>query len=204
MILPCILVTRRHVTRHYIEPEVNSAPGCELLNTNNMTLLRLWEKFRLCMKNIWFNTVFAKYYHWAFISSQFKEIYSFISHFYRQSLILSSHKRLHFPSSLFTRGLPPKFAICHLLNRWHIPRSSTSTCCIWTPSHRKMTIQRTSRPLLATCFHAGISLGLFFEPEDGDDIVPRNVTFNGLRGVISQKVVLFNIYSYQRLNVIMY
>jgi hypothetical protein len=29
--------------------------------------------------------------------------------------------------------------------------------------------------LLATCFHAGFLLGLFFDPEDGDDIFLRNV-----------------------------
>jgi hypothetical protein len=28
-----------------------------------------------------------------------------------------------------------------------------------------------SRTLLATCFHAGFLLGLFFDPEDGGDMV---------------------------------
>jgi hypothetical protein len=30
-------------------------------------------------------------------------------------------------------------------------------------------------PLLATCFHAGFLLGLFFDPEDGGDMFLRNV-----------------------------
>jgi hypothetical protein len=29
--------------------------------------------------------------------------------------------------------------------------------------------------LLATCFHAGFLLGLFFDPEDGNDIFLQNV-----------------------------
>jgi hypothetical protein len=43
----------------------------------------------------------------------------------------------------------------------------------------------------ATSFHAGILLGLF-DPADGDGVLPkRRMTFNELRGVISQKIVLF-------------
>jgi hypothetical protein len=36
-------------------------------------------------------------------------------------------------------------------------------------------------------------LGLFFGPEDGGDMFPRNIwlTFNGLHGVISQKFIFF-------------
>jgi hypothetical protein len=49
-----------------------------------------------------------------------------------------------------------------------------------------------SRALLATCFHAGFLLGLFFDPEDGGDMFLQNVlTFNGLHGVIFQKIELF-------------
>jgi hypothetical protein len=35
--------------------------------------------------------------------------------------------------------------------------------------------------------------GLFFDPDDSDDMFLRNVrlTFNGLHGVISQKIQLF-------------
>jgi hypothetical protein len=37
-------------------------------------------------------------------------------------------------------------------------------------------------------------LGLFFDPEDRGDVSPkRQLTFNGLRGVITQKIVLFII-----------
>jgi hypothetical protein len=32
-----------------------------------------------------------------------------------------------------------------------------------------------ARALLATCFHAGFLLGLFFDPEDGGDMFLRNV-----------------------------
>jgi hypothetical protein len=31
------------------------------------------------------------------------------------------------------------------------------------------------RALLATCFHAGLVLGLFFDYEDGGDIFLRNI-----------------------------
>jgi hypothetical protein len=42
------------------------------------------------------------------------------------------------------------------------------------------------------CMHAGFLLGLFFDPEDGGDVPPkRRLTFNGLYGVISQKIGLF-------------
>jgi hypothetical protein len=41
-------------------------------------------------------------------------------------------------------------------------------------------------------FHVRFSLGLFFHPEDGGDMFLRNVGyFNGIHGVISQKIVLF-------------
>jgi hypothetical protein len=32
-----------------------------------------------------------------------------------------------------------------------------------------------SRALLATCFHTGFLLGLFFDPEDGGDMFLENV-----------------------------
>jgi hypothetical protein len=39
--------------------------------------------------------------------------------------------------------------------------------------------------------HAGILLGLFFDPEDGSDVPPtRRLTFFGLDGIISQNVAL--------------
>jgi hypothetical protein len=44
----------------------------------------------------------------------------------------------------------------------------------------------------ATCYHAGILLVLFYH-EDGGDIFLRNVglNFDGIHGVISQKIILF-------------
>jgi hypothetical protein len=40
--------------------------------------------------------------------------------------------------------------------------------------------------------HAGLLLGLFFDPEDGGYMFLRNVgCFNGLHGVISEKIVFF-------------
>jgi hypothetical protein len=53
------------------------------------------------------------------------------------------------------------------------------------------------RPLkvnrLASSFHAGILRGLL-DPENGSDYVPpeSRLTFNGLHGLISHKVVFFN------------
>jgi hypothetical protein len=35
--------------------------------------------------------------------------------------------------------------------------------------------ERESRALFAACFHAGFLLGLFFGPEDGGDMLFRNV-----------------------------
>jgi hypothetical protein len=44
---------------------------------------------------------------------------------------------------------------------------------------------------LATCFHAGILLDLF-NPEDGSDVFPKSsLTFNGLPGVTSRKILHF-------------
>jgi hypothetical protein len=46
--------------------------------------------------------------------------------------------------------------------------------------------------ILATCFHAGILLSLFFGPEYGGDVPPkRGLTLDGLYGVVSQKTELF-------------
>jgi hypothetical protein len=39
-------------------------------------------------------------------------------------------------------------------------------CSLW---------QQVAKALLATCFHAGFFLGLFFDPEDGGDMFLRNV-----------------------------
>jgi hypothetical protein len=45
--------------------------------------------------------------------------------------------------------------------------------------------------LPATYLHAGFLLGSFFHPEDEGDMFLRNVTFNGLHSVTSQKIELF-------------
>jgi hypothetical protein len=51
-----------------------------------------------------------------------------------------------------------------------------------------------SPPLLATCFHAGFLLGLFFDPEDEGDVPPkRPLTYSGLHGDISQKIIILFI-----------
>jgi hypothetical protein len=45
------------------------------------------------------------------------------------------------------------------------------------------------RVLRGTCFHVGFLLGVFFDPED---VLPkRRMIFNGLHGLIYQKIVLF-------------
>jgi hypothetical protein len=41
--------------------------------------------------------------------------------------------------------------------------------------------------LLAICFHTGLLLGLFFDPEDGGDML----TFSGLYGVTTEETVIF-------------
>jgi hypothetical protein len=52
-------------------------------------------------------------------------------------------------------------------------------------------ISRTRYQRLVSCFHAGISLGLF-DPEDGGDVLSkRRLTSGGLHGVITQMIVLF-------------
>jgi hypothetical protein len=45
----------------------------------------------------------------------------------------------------------------------------------------------------STLLHGGFSLGLFFDLEDGSDkfLTKRQLTFNGLHGVISLKTRLF-------------
>jgi hypothetical protein len=43
---------------------------------------------------------------------------------------------------------------------------------------------------LTICFHSGFLLGLFFDPEDGGHPSNHRVAYNGLHGVISQKIVL--------------
>jgi hypothetical protein len=55
-------------------------------------------------------------------------------------------------------------------------------------------VSPASRTLPATFFQAGFLLASFFDPEDGGDIFVRNVglTFNGLYGVMPQRIVLFD------------
>jgi hypothetical protein len=54
----------------------------------------------------------------------------------------------------------------------------------------------TNNRSLATCFHTGYLLGLYFDPEDGGRHVSpnRRLTFNRLHGVLAQKMELFRVY----------
>jgi hypothetical protein len=75
-----------------------------------------------------------------------------------------------------------------------------------TPKQRREITKRESEVLTAVVmkstlfwditlcyFQTGFLLGLFFDPEDGGDMFlpKRRLIFNGLHGVISQKIVLF-------------
>jgi hypothetical protein len=58
---------------------------------------------------------------------------------------------------------------------------------------RRISQARNKRDALhATCFHTGFLRGLFY-PEDGGDMFLRNVGwfFNGLHGIVFQKIELF-------------
>jgi hypothetical protein len=51
---------------------------------------------------------------------------------------------------------------------------------------------KANRRFVATSFHADFLLGLFLDPENWCDVPPKlRLTFNGLHGVISQKIELF-------------
>jgi hypothetical protein len=54
----------------------------------------------------------------------------------------------------------------------------------------------SSSPSLFTCFHAGLSLGLFFDPEDGSDIFLRKVgvQYGTLRSVYFPFVVYVTLF----------
>jgi hypothetical protein len=77
---------------------------------------------------------------------------------------------------------------------WLILRFLTIFMMIFSTQHSYFRDITPCSPLksqltrLATCFHAGIFFGLL-DPEDGGDVTPkRRLPFNGLHGVISQKV----------------
>jgi hypothetical protein len=58
--------------------------------------------------------------------------------------------------------------------------------------HLHFQSRRISQAKLAACFHSDFLLGLFFDPED-EGMFLRNVglIFNGLHGIISQKIEFF-------------
>jgi hypothetical protein len=57
---------------------------------------------------------------------------------------------------------------------------------------RKKIVFEINTEFLAASIHAAFLLGLFSDPDDGGDVSPkRRLIFNGLHGVISQKIELF-------------
>jgi hypothetical protein len=62
-----------------------------------------------------------------------------------------------------------EFVIQYFSNNWHQHQGSVRSIPLY---ERK---ERESRDLLATCFHAGFLIGLFFDPGDGGDMFLRNI-----------------------------
>jgi hypothetical protein len=57
--------------------------------------------------------------------------------------------------------------------RWSSTRRQTDWPTDWPSVAMRLWLEPTA--LFSTCFHAGFSLGLFFDPENGGDMFLRNV-----------------------------
>jgi hypothetical protein len=70
------------------------------------------------------------------------------------------------------KNILPKVQISYPINMSDITSHFRTASMFVTGDAQKIF---NTQSLLATCFHAGFMLGLFFEPEDGDDMFPRNI-----------------------------
>jgi hypothetical protein len=84
------------------------------------------------------------------------------------------HERVEFPTNTCTFNIPDVF-IDLLLVQFTANNFLFVGFEVLTAVVMKNTVFWDITPRLPTCFHAGILLGLFFEPEDGGYMFLRNV-----------------------------